>query len=321
MHTRFAWFWTTALACLIACPACADPTKVTVMTYNVQNFFDEHDDPYTEDSDRPKDAASIRLIAAAIAAADADVIAFQEIERGELLQAMVDRHLRGKGYEYVELSMTNSDRGIQLGVVSRLPIDRIASYRTRTLVEPGFPRRFRFARDVMHVTLDAGEGRTIELLNLHLKSNRTVADDDRNSMKWRSAEAREARKIALELAERKDAYGKSYVLVLGDFNSDFEMREGDQRPWPATAILRSQDEQGGLVDVHDGLPREARVTLPGRGRYPPAVFDFILASSDLAELLVDGSSKVMQQERFADGSDHKPVVATFMLPGVWAGPP
>ncbi|MEM7682049.1 MAG: endonuclease/exonuclease/phosphatase family protein [Planctomycetota bacterium] len=298
-----------------ACGASAE--RVTVMTYNVQNFFDAYDDPYSEDSDRPKNAAAIRDIARAIQAADADVIAFQEIERPELLQAMVDQHLADAGYAYVAVSYTNSDRGIQLGVVSRLPIDRIASYRHRALTHPGFERSFRFARDLMHVTLEVSDGEKLELLNVHLKSNRTVNDDDRYSMGWRTAEAREVRRVARDLM----ADGAGYVVVLGDFNSDFEKRPGDERDWPATAHLRAAHPEHGLVDLHDALSREERITLPGRGRYPPAVFDFVLASPALAARVVEGSAKVLQDRAFADGSDHRPVVASFDLSERWAAPP
>lgn len=308
--TTFTPIFAALLLLLLAPLASAE--EVTVMSYNVENMFDVFDDPYTGDeSTDVKRRDEIYAIAQAIAKADADVIVFQELENEHLLDAMVKTFLADQGYDYIAAQRTNSTRGINLGVVSRYPIKRLASYRYMTLTHPDAPEQtWRFARDAMHITLDIA-GEALHVFNLHLKSNSSRAND-KNSMKWRSAEVLGVKSIVRELLnERPDVN----VLVMGDCNSNIETRPEQPRPWPATQLMRAPEADGSklLIDVFDGMAYNERVTIMGDDRYPPAVFDYIYASPALAKKLVKNSPAVIRDEALTAGSDHLPVTAAFEI--------
>ncbi|MEM7577662.1 MAG: endonuclease/exonuclease/phosphatase family protein [Planctomycetota bacterium] len=311
----------TALLLMLAClPMTAqdawDDGELTVMTYNVENFFDVFDSPYTGDEGTSvKSRNEITAIADAIEHGDPDVVFFQEIESEAGLIAMVAEQLPESGYTHAVVTPTNSNRGINLGVLSRVPIVSITSHRWQPFFHPEAPgpnaETFYFARDMQEVVLDLGGGRKLTVLNLHLKSNRDSTGDP-NSMMWRTAEAKRVKDAVREkLADDPDAW----LLAVGDFNSDYMETPDRDRKWPAMGYLQAREADGSrvLMDVHRDLPRNRRATLPGNNFYPPATFDFILASPAMSKRVQRGSAKVISDEKLTTGSDHFPVVATFRV--------
>lgn len=316
MHTRLFRRPSALLPLLLAAlmlalpalPALGEP--VTVMTYNVENMFDIYDDPYTEDEGTDiKRRDEIINIAAAIEHADADIIVFQELENEYMLQGMVRAFLAGQGYDYVAAQCTNSGRGINLGVISRYPIKRLASYRFLDFSHPDAPgQTWRFARDAMHITLDVN-GHDVHIFNVHLKSNSSRPGDE-NSKLWRTAEAIMVKSLIRGLlADDPDAY----VLLMGDCNSNYWTDPRQDRPWPATEHLRAAEPDGMhlLIDAHEALSHEDRVTIPGDGRYPPATFDYVYASPALAERYVEDSAFILRDPELVGGSDHLPTGAVY----------
>ncbi|XAM00344.1 endonuclease/exonuclease/phosphatase family protein [Phycisphaeraceae bacterium D3-23] len=312
MHTRLfrpAALLPLVLALLLHAPI-ATAEEVTVMTYNVENMFDVYDDPYTQDEDTDiKRRDEIVLIAQAIEQADADIVVFQELENEYLLEGMVSTFLAGKGYEYIAAQRTNSGRGINLGIISRYPIKRLASYRYLDFTHPDAPgRSWRFARDAMHITLDV-HGHDVHIFNVHLKSNSSRPGDE-NSKLWRTAEAIMVKSLIRDiLADDPDAY----VLLMGDCNSNYWVDPRQDRAWPATVHLRAAEPDGShlLIDAHEHLSHEDRVTIPGDDRYPPATFDYVYASPALAQHYVEGSAFILRDPALVGGSDHLPTGAAY----------
>lgn len=305
-------FATMLIACGTTPPATAQPPQsITIGSYNVRNFLDVFDDPYTQDESvkvKPRD--EIIAMAKAIKQLDADVVMFQELENEFVLQAMVDEFLPNAGYRYVAAQRTNSNRGINLGIISRFPITQLRSYRFQTLTHPDAPgREWRFARDLMRATLDIGLDRPVDVFSVHLKSNRDGPNDP-NSRLYRTAEAIRLKEIVREeLAQDPEAL----IVLAGDFNSNYEERPDQARPWPAMAHLMKPEADGShlLVDVHAHLSDEQRVTIPGDGRYPPATFDYILASPAMARSYVRDSAEIIRNPAITVGSDHRPLAAKF----------
>ncbi|MEM9419153.1 MAG: endonuclease/exonuclease/phosphatase family protein [Planctomycetota bacterium] len=286
---------------------------ITIGAYNVENFFDVFDDPYTGDEGvKVKPRREIQAIAASLKKLDADVVVFQELENEHLLQAVVDEFLPNEGYEYIAAQRTNSGRGINLGVISRFPIKELRSYRFMTLTNPKAPgREWKFARDLMRITIDAGLDRPIEVFSVHLKSNRDGPDDP-NSRLYRTAEAIALKNIIREEVEKDPGF---LAVLGGDFNSNYETRPEQPRPWPAIAHLLEAEpgDEPLLTDVHADLSDKERVTIPGSGRYPPATFDYILVTPAMAERYVEDSATVIRSKALTSGSDHRPISAEFRL--------
>lgn len=275
----------------------AQAQTVKLAAYNIENAFDVFDDPYTEDeATQVKPRVEWEAIAGAIKAIDPDVMAFEELENEHVLRAMVSEFLPDAGYDYIAAGRSNSGRGINLGIISRLPITSTTSYRFRTLRIPGSDQTWRFARDLYRVTLEAPDGKPLDVFVVHFKSRRD-SDGDPKSANWRLSEALMTRRIvdAILLAD-PDAR----LVVMGDFNDEL----GD----PAVTALIEND---GLRDVHAALPEAQRITYL-RDPYRSTI-DYMLASPALADTLVPGSAKVIRDEKLLPGSDHAPLVASFDL--------
>ncbi len=311
-------FVTLTLGLASSAQEAGTPDELTVVAYNVENYFDVFDDPYSDDDGTAvKARVQIQALANAIAALDADVVFLQEIENEAALVGMVAEFLPDAGYLHAIVMPTNSTRGINLGVLSRVPVLSATSHRWKPFFHPDDPSRepYYFARDLQEIHLDVGRDAPLIAFNVHLKSN-SSRDGDPRSMKWRTAEAAAVKDATRAiLADDPEAW----VIAAGDFNSDFMVAPDQEGPWPAMAHLREPETAGPfrgkrvLVDVHDGLPRKQRESHPGDAFYPPANFDYILASPALAARLVPGSARVFDEEALTTGSDHRPVVATFRL--------
>lgn len=278
--------------------------RITIATYNVKNFFDVFDNPYTEDETTPVKARSgVLLLADAITAMDADIVTFQELENEPLLEAFVAEFLPDMGYDHVAATPTNDRRGITLGIISRLPIDRITSYRFRRLHVAGDNRTWRFARNLVQITIRIDPKTTLDLFAAHLKSKRN-SENDRKSAQWRLAEAMEIRRI-IKLSHQDDP--NALYMLAGDLNDLPESL-------PIKHLL-GDDPDGPpiLVDVHEGLKHNQRRTYLNKRYRDQGPIDYILASPALTRRRVQGSAGVLSDAKVLGGSDHAPVLATFDL--------
>lgn len=273
----------------------AQDDKLRLVAYNAENLFDVFDNPYTDDDStevKPRD--EIERIAAALRQLDADVVALSEVENRGVLQAVVNEFLGDMGYRYVAVNPTNDGRGINLGVISRYPIDAITSYRFRTLELPGEERTWRFARDLLRVTLELPDEKKFDLFAVHFKSKRDSAGDP-DSAKWRLAEATETAEIVSNVMK---LHPDRWVAVAGDFN------DTPDSP-PIRTLTRNL-----LIDAHAKLPPAKRITYL-REPYRSTI-DYILVNPSMRDAMT--TAVIPTNERLLAGSDHAPVVADFQLP-------
>ena len=282
--------------CLVLCFALTFPAiaqeRITIAAYNVENFFDTWNDPYTNDGD-PKSPDDTALLAAALRELDADIIGLSEIENTAVLDAMVQQYLPDMRYTDYTVQPTNSGRGINLGIISRYPITSITSYRFNDLTIPGTNQTWRFARDLFHAVIDVN-GTPVDIMVVHFKSKRD-SEGDPQSANWRYAEALFTRqRIDQILADNPDRL----LAVMGDFNDTEETRT-------MTTLT-----EGPLASLHAHLPAEQRVTYL-REPYRSQI-DYILASPALQA--ITQSATVPTDPTILNGSDHAPVAATFLIP-------
>ena len=282
--------------------------QVTVMTYNVNNMYDVFDDPYTEDEGTPvKPRAQVELIASLIAKLSPDVVAFEELENEGILKAMVHEMLPDAGYQYVAAMPTNSGRGGNLGLISRLPIVSLTSHRFTNLTLENDPqkRTWRFARDLLRARIQVTADQTLDLYIVHFKSRRDFGTDTK-SRSWRLAEALAARRI---IDQERQRHPDRWVLLVGDLNDT----PGSKTLDALSAPVQQPPAVAPLVDLHAQLQSDARVTYL-RQAYRSTV-DYMLASPALAQHVVPGSARAINDDPLLGGSDHAPVVATFDLAG------
>lgn len=265
---------------------------VTVASWNLENFFDGWDDPYRDDQET--EPASVgpsrrRRIADALRQLDADVVCLQEVENRFALEEFVAAYLPEMGYETV-LIEGNDGRGIDVALLSRLPVEWAASHRNREFRGPDGMTRFR--RDLLRVRL--GGPLHADIYVVHLKSQ---AGGDQADL-VRTAEAREAAAILRAELARDPAYR---ALVAGDFNDVLG------EPALDAFLLPSGRGGAGLADLHAGDPSPSYHVAPYVSR-----IDFALATPALAAELAE--ARVVTELPGVDlacASDHYPITARF----------
>ena len=162
-----------------------------------------------------KKPAATKKLAERIKALDVDVLAVQEVESIEALDEFVDTHdLRRAGYRHLVLVQGNDDRLIDVGVISRLPIGAVTSWRHRTCRNRPRERPV-FSRDLLEVDV-LNEKRKRVLLTLyvnHLKSRLAKNADEKHEGNLRRK--RQAETIAAIIGERPPP---APYVILGDLN-------------------------------------------------------------------------------------------------------
>lgn len=270
--------------------------QCVVATYNVLNMFDGEDDPYRSDEGTPmKPREELTNLAQSIAELNADVIAFQEVENRFYLKKFVEVFLPDLGYKHVVHYEGNDGRGIDVCLISRLPIGPVRSHRHMTFPGPNDSVR-KFNRDVLAVTVEPPGAEPFEVWIVHLKSNsggREFAEP------VRLAECRKLREL---LDEHLSDDPQARFLVVGDFNDVWDSEtlktivgEGSMALWSCSS------------ELGDNLPDTYNT-----GDYH-SMIDFILCSPAMAKNYVKGSFKVFPGSPDTTGSDHNPVVARFEL--------
>lgn len=270
---------------------------ITIGTFNVLNFFDADDDPYTTDEGTPaKPREELERLAESIRKLDADVVMIQEVENRPYLERFVKSMLPDLGYQDVVLFEGNDQRGIDCAVLSRYPVGPVTSHRhLRFKDDSGAAQRFQ--RDFPIVEIRPPDGPRFVVIPVHFKSKRGGA---KQTERVRLAEMRQARAILDELLKRDPA---ALVIVAGDFNDTW-----DSKPLAALRGSGSGELRGFVSD----LPKDTITYGEGELR---EMIDFILASPAMARRYVPKSYKVLEGTRETCGSDHRPVSCRFKLAG------
>lgn len=135
----------------------ADPSRVKFRTFKGRLV-------------KGKPAAERQMLADRIAAMNPDVLAVQEAEDVTTLTAFAGEELKDLGYHHIVLVEGNDPRLIDVGILSRLPIGGVTSWRHAvhkfTDTDPVF------SRDLLQVEILAADRshRLLTVFNTHLKS-------------------------------------------------------------------------------------------------------------------------------------------------------
>ena len=207
------------------------PGTFRLSTYNIENLFDDVDDPTlsgdNEDIDDAKPHHQMLAAALAIKAINADVLCLEEVESIDALNAFIKRYIPDMGYQYVISLDAGNSRGIENAVLSRYPLSNPELWIGKLLggVHPenygpsaknyyaGEPVAFRRSPLKVDVTIPAmdesGDSWTLTLFVVHHKSGRY-------SGYWREAEAKTILKLMQGV---EDAHPGRPIVILGDFNA------------------------------------------------------------------------------------------------------
>lgn len=214
--------------CLLALAAAGCSRTVSVVTYNVQNVFDDvHDaneyDRYVPGPEWGTEQFYARCRAVSevlkrIARGGPDVAVLQEIENARVVDVLCDRFLAACGYTHRVVTRA-PDSPINIAVISKFAILDVRTH-TTTDVDGGWT-----SRPVLEVGIDL-KGCELRLIAAHLKSKRGGARDTEPRRRL------EAMLIGRVVDERLRASPASDVLVAGDLNEshDEQRRVGSAYP-------------------------------------------------------------------------------------------
>lgn len=324
-----------------------------IATFNVENLDDLGEPPPRNE---PSLAARIAVMRPQLERLSADVLCLQEVHsqhnaQGERVLSALDALLDGTSYAGFHRATTVTVEGQlyherNLVVLSRHPISATHIHRDADGPRPSYQmvtanpedetaNTLRWERPILHVEVDLGQGRTLHLINLHLKSRLpTTIPGQVDGYEWRSIAAwaegsfiSSMKRVGQALQTRMlvdgifDGSGdESLIAVCGDLNCE----EGDV---PMLAMCGRVEDTGNpvhtarlLIPCERNIPESARYSLwhVGRG----SMFDHVLASRALMgafshaevhnEALPDESGAFRTDVKFPE-SDHAPVVAEFRL--------
>ncbi|MEM1329999.1 MAG: endonuclease/exonuclease/phosphatase family protein [Planctomycetota bacterium] len=302
----------------LAEPKPRTPATIRVATYNVENLFDDQDDPTlsgrSEDIDDEKPLAELEALAETIRRVDADILALQEIESERALRWFMEAHLQGMGYDHIASPDAGDGRGIEQAVISRFPITGTkqwvkeplggvhpAKYGNRENWYAGEPITMHRSPLMVDLSVPATAwgGQTTDasyeltVIVVHHKSGR-------HSGYWREKEA-------TGLLERiADLPADQNVLIMGDFNArSSEATIATYLSAGFTDLFGDADNADPQVQTHAGIGR----------------IDYVLFNEAAAAEVLPASRFVLGTNAYADwqdwrydpappgyASDHYPVV-------------
>ncbi len=209
-------------------------SSVTILTYNVENLFDDVDNGTEYREYDPSGGAwntelfhrKLQRVAEVLRAASpggADIVALQEVENEKALTSLNNLYLKGMGYRAI-LGQSEGSAGC-VALLCRLPVSRIQLHRIAT--ESAEP-----LRTVLEVEVDSRGAPLILFVN-HWKSKE--GEGEATEPLRRASAAVVARRLAALRVEEAQAA----VLVVGDLNEqrdEFARNGGRYR----TALMPSE---------------------------------------------------------------------------------
>jgi endonuclease/exonuclease/phosphatase family metal-dependent hydrolase len=251
-----------------------------------------------------------------IAALNADVLAVQEVEDQEALDAF-DRDVLaplGASYPFRAVVEGNDPRRIDVGICSRIPLGRVSSWRFRP--DPAHPAVPVFSRDLLQVEILV-PGKPIHLFVNHLKSN-YIPDEFRltATQKLAARDLISARRLAQATAVasvlRQQRLTRR-IVVLGDMNDAVDSPclapltgIGLVEQIARATVLPGPNRAGSLVPdkFADLSPTAWTHRFKTTGSTEFSLYDQIWTSPDLTV----SESVIMRRTQIGgDASDHDPV--------------
>lgn len=277
------------------------PVPVKILTWNVHNFFnDKQDSPGTLEPEEiqttSKYQAQLDAVAKVVVQLNPDIMMLEEVENqaviDDLAQKIAEVDPKVGPFEYRFITEGNDPRGIDIAVLSELPLQVAPSHKNDYFKASTDPiEGFKFARDVLeaHAIIN---GRHVVLLGIHFKAQDGVPLSDTK----RLAEAERTRAIVTDVQFSDPS---SAVIVLGDFNDV-----------PGSPTLNALTGTG-MLSATEAIPAGERYSVSFSGNLQ--LFDDQLADPKAAALLDKTSAIILHGPDANAASDHDPVMATYLV--------
>lgn len=193
---------------------------ITVMSYNVENLFDDVDDgtefrdydPEKGKWDAEAFALRVDTIAEVVRKAvpgGPDILLLQEVENENALRALVDDGLRGMGYTRAVM-VPKRRLAANIAVVSRLPVARVHAWQVGAFERSP-------VRDVLEIEVEVGTARAVlHLFDNHWKS-KTGGERETEISRLESAWV-----VARRVREILAADPAADIVIAGDFNENVD---------------------------------------------------------------------------------------------------
>lgn len=326
------------------------PTSLRVATFNLENFDDGGGERGPTLEER------IGLMRPRLLRLEADVLCLQEVngqgDRGGRALSALDRLLEGTPYADYNRSTTTLVDGDEpyaernLVTLSRFGIPQSDQYKHDFAPPPAYrlvtgdgedeAEELTWERPILHSRLSLPDGRTLNVLNVHLKSKRPtdVPGQKEDPYTWKTASGwaegyflssmkrvGQALELRMLIDNLFDEDEDAMIVAAGDFNSDVD-------DVPLKAVRGDVEETGNgeltrrvMVPCATSIPESKRYTLfyLGRGE----MIDHVLMSRNMLayyrgtevhnELLHDESAAFATDTKYPE-SDHAPLLSLFELP-------
>lgn len=255
---------------------------LSMMWWNVMNFFDTVDDQSKEDSilTEAEYFKKLSCVSEIIINYSPDIIGLCEIENIDIVRDLSDK----SGYKYSYLIEGNDPRGIDIALISRFPVDYITHKDQYTPYR--YNKYYKFSRDCPEAVFDYNGERFHILLN-HFKA--TFKDSERERMK-QIAQANGVLSIINDIYMGK---GKNNLIVVGDLNS---VRYSE---------VINIFEKSGLTVLNYFKNQNSFYTYSYKGRKQD--IDYIIVNDKLLNGYKIKSLKTINIENIKTISDHFPI--------------
>jgi len=282
----------------------ADFDTVTVLSWNVEHFVDEIDNPYIDNSrenNPPADMEKRRqLLADALRKIDADIVVFQEFESDSYAQRLAEEYFPELGYhEFAALE--SADWYMNVVLMSRIPLGMFYSYsEVHTPIigqtdDEGNPEYQNFVNNrLWSVEIPVNENYDFILTGVHMKAGRGARNEQ-----WRKAQVNMLR-----------AQFQRFLHLDPDQNL---LLAGDMNATPDSEEFKAFLGAGTDVEFTDPLAGSGIYSHPADSAFWR--IDHILPNSHMNKEIVPGSVRVLypfSNDTMATIADHLPLVTKFV---------
>jgi endonuclease/exonuclease/phosphatase family metal-dependent hydrolase len=277
-----------------------EPGQLVFAAYNLEDYFQASDFP----DGREKYSKPEKSIAAeihVIADIHPDVLGVCEMGPPGEFDSFRAR-LKAAGLDYPNTEyVAGPDPERHVALLSRLPI--VSRQSATDVPFPIDGRTEKVRRGFVDVTINAGSGRAIRFIGVHLKSK--LRDTPENEAELRRIEAHLLRK---HIDDALAADPGASLVVYGDFNDT----KNSPSLMEVTGGKRAAD---GLKDLFLRDAQGETWTEYWKTADVYSRIDYIMVTRNLTSMVDAGHSYVYRPPGWNEASDHCPVVATLRLGG------